>query len=276
MSTPIKPIPGIIQAPPQPYEFIGIMGEGGVGKTHFACQFPNPLILDFDKKPFPNVDTVPFWDDAFCRTLVSSAPGAPANRRDALKAWLKKYGKDLAGRTVILDSWSSLMDAFSIQQEFELPRDSGKDSVFAFYRKLKEYALHITETLKSLPCNVIVLIHEMPERDSESGNPTGKIKPSMEGSFADVLTTKFTDYFRLVVSPTDFDPENGQTRKDSKGQPIKFNENYGRFLQIAPNRSFVPVLGHRKSRVVTELKKSYIPATYAAWKENFYGGPGTQ
>lgn len=254
---------GIVTESSRPKEFIGIIGVPGCGKSTFANQFPNPVFLDFDHKAPPGAQCIPFWDINFTRKLTSQSPSEPINAGLALSKFLISERASFTNETLILDSWSSFQDAVDRYQDYIKPRDGGQDGVFAFYRNKITVSTNLMQDLRNLPQTVIILIHELPER-SKDGDLTGKIKPAMEGSFADNMASKLTDYYRLVTYPNNIDVTTGKATTE------KLSENYGRYLQLFPNNVFTPVLGHDKSKVITEKKKAFIPATYLSWMENFY------
>ena len=251
----------VLPAPSSMNEFIGIIGVPGAGKTTWACLFPNPIILDFDKKSPPGVPTIPFWDESFCRSYYKQSPSAPVNRRDCLKAFILKEAINLSKHTIILDSWTSVQAAFDSYSEYERPRDDGKDNVFAFFRNKIKYADEILTLLRSINTTTIITIHEKPERNKD-GDLTGKIKPNMEGSFSDTLPSMLTDYVRIVVDPTDVDINTGKPKlKD--GKPIEL---HGRYLQMIPDKVFDPVIGHNKTKNIIAKNLAYVSAdTYADW-----------
>ena len=251
----------VVTAPSAINEFIGIIGVPGSGKTTWACRFPNPIILDFDRKAPPGVPTIPFWDEQFCRSYYKQQPSAPVNRRDCLKAFILKEAINLSKHTIILDSWTSVQAAFDSYSEYERPRDDGKDNVFAFFRNKIKYADEILTLLRSINTTTIITIHERPERNKD-GDLTGKIKPNMEGSFSDTLPSMLTDYIRMVENPIDVDINSGKPKlKD--GKPVELR---GHYLQMIQDKVFDPVIGHNKTTNIIAKNLAYVSAdTYADW-----------
>ncbi len=262
---PSRPDPWISISTRGEYDCIGIIGPAGSGKTRFACQFPKPLLYDFDRKAPAGIETLPFWKDEFVKSIKPSS--GLANRRDALRAFLELHARSYPNHTHILDSWTLIQSAFDEYTEFEKPRDTGKDAVFSFFRKKIEYSEKICSLLRGLPVTVIVTMHETPERNDDGGE-TGKLKPLMEGKFADALPGRMTDFYRLVINPIDVDFQTGQPRKDDKtGRPLELRANCGRYLQVTPSRAFTPVLGQHKMEYILSNKISFLPATYEDWKK---------
>lgn len=215
MTTPYEPKDAVpLGADSNQLFRIGIQGPPKTGKTWAALTFPNPIVLDFDNNlrgfsevyPDKKILAVPFWNATFCDTLGVRCPrpGSPPNQRDALRVWLAKEARNFTPtQTLVLDSWTRLQDGFDKQQELE-PSYTKKGEIdeFAFWMKKQEYARDIIEFLNSCNCNIVVTFHETVERDS-SGKVTGKMKPMMDGRFADKLAGYFTDWFRQTVMEDD-------------------------------------------------------------------------
>jgi hypothetical protein len=130
----------------------------------------------------------------------------PLNVRDAAKKWLQVFGSQLTSdMTLVEDSWTSLQNRFDLQSqlahEISYSR-SGEEDKFAFWRLKQKYSAEMTELYKSLKCNVVVICHEVRERN-EDGNLTGKLKPLMQGGFADQLAGQFTDSYRQICLTPD-------------------------------------------------------------------------
>ena len=230
---------------------LGIMGPAGIGKTWSALTFPNPVVLDLDNKlggyreAYPNVKfpVLPFWSRDFVENTLKVSnmglgkptdPKFPANARDAVDKWLTIEGPKLSPeQTLILDSFTSLNDAFTNQTSLPHEKEytkTGQEDGFAFWKKLLAYNTKICSLLKNLPCNVVAIFHELPER-SEDGIVIG-IKPLLQGQSADKIPGYFTDFYQqkyLVNDPqkpiTYFKFENGergayvwQTCKDRRFQ----------------------------------------------------------
>ena len=207
--------------PKQPIRLL-IQGPPGEGKTWAALTFPNPIIRNFDNKltgykeahPDSKISTVIF-DEKLCVEQLKCSnmgfgkpnnPAMPLNIRDAAKKWLQVFGPQLTpDMTLIDDSWTSLQNRFDLQSQ--LPHEisysrSGEEDKFAFWRLKQKYSAEMTELYKALKCNVVVICHEVRERN-EDGNLTGKLKPLMQGGFADQLAGQFTDCYRQVCLTPD-------------------------------------------------------------------------
>lgn len=264
---------------PTDNEFIGVIGAPGVGKTSWATGipaldikgFPNPLILDFDRKVAKGFETIPFWNDDFVRSVCKTklSQSSPPNRRDALIDFLESNGKYLSSYTIILDSWTAVQAAYDLYTDFERPRElakgvEDKTAGYAFYRNKIAYSEKICALLRGIPTTSIITVHEMVER-TEKGDLTGGIRPLMDGKFADAMAGKFTDFIRIVLYPNDLDFDTGNIRKVNN-MPVELTGNHGHYIQMVPTRVFTPVIGHNKIQYLIKNKLSYIPATYEAWK----------
>lgn len=203
---------------------IGIAGAPKTGKTWSALTFPNPVVLNFDNNlrgfqevyPDKKIMQVPFWSNEFY-TKVLGIPlvrNITPNARDGIRRWLEKEGSKLTpADTLILDSWTMYITKFDAQYDAEpLMTFKGEVDTFAFYRHKKNYSEQLLDKLKGLNCNVIVLFHEQQDRD-DKGNPNGKLKPAMEGQFADKLAGFFTDWFRQVIQVEEVTAADGKTKK---------------------------------------------------------------
>lgn len=177
----------------------GFQGAPNSGKTTAALKFPNPLVLDFDKKLPPNVPSIPFWNPDFVNKITPCA--IRPNRRDALKRWLKEARQLIdPGTTLILDSFTRVNAEFDLHAEADPTpylSKSGNVDGFEIYRQKLLYCHTIFEYLQALPCAVIVTFHEQVDRD-EKGNLTGKMRPLVTGQFGDQVAGLFSNFFRCA------------------------------------------------------------------------------
>lgn len=187
---------GITQSKVQTNLF-GFQGAPNSGKTTAALKFPNPLVLDFDKKLPPGVPSVDFWNPDVVNRITPCS--IRPNRRDALKKWLSEARTMLApDTTLILDSYTALMADWDLHAEADPSpylNKKGEVDGFEVHRQKLLYNLTIIERLSSLPCRVIMIFHEQIERD-EKGNATGKFRPLVSGQFGDQVAGKFSNFFR--------------------------------------------------------------------------------
>jgi len=193
---------------------LGLQGVAGVGKTWSALTFPNPVYCDIDNKlkgyleqnPSSSFPVLQFWNRDFivntCKCSNSEGkdnPKHPPNMRDAFKYWLTEEGSKLTtDQTLIIDSWTSLQTGFDLQSRLQhevvYSKKTGEVDTFAFWGKKKSYSTEITDLIKRLSCNVILLCHEQYERDDD--NKIIGIKVLMDGSFSYELPTQYTDWYR--------------------------------------------------------------------------------
>lgn len=235
---------------------IGLVGEPGVGKTTAALTFPNPIYLDFDRNLPPNVDCVPFWNPAVCDRLaprlghLQLAP--PPNVFGALVAWLAREGPRIQpGSTIILDSWSTFQNMLDEQIQHEINREEAKDQKWTFYRYKKERSGSIMNGIKRLRCHVIIVFHEMPERD-EQDRITG-IKALMTGAYKDELAKDVPDFWRMRLF----------TKPAQVGNVTLAP---GRYFQTRPDPIFTAKL-NAKLNAAMPKDLSYIPADFQELKK---------
>lgn len=187
---------GITQSTVQTNLF-GFQGAPNSGKTTAALKFPNPLVLDFDKKLPPGVPSVDFWNPEVVQRITPCS--IRPNRRDALKKWLSEARTMLdPSTTVILDSYTTLMVDWDLHAEADPSpylNKKGEVDGFEVHRQKLLYNNTIIERLSALPCRVIVTFHEQVERD-EKGNATGKFRPLVSGQFGDQVAGRFSNFFR--------------------------------------------------------------------------------
>lgn len=196
--------------------FILLVGAPSSGKTTACMTFPNPRFINLDNKLPAGAVAIPFHDPAFCDKYAPRAHGAlPPNRRDAVINWLLQHVHQLSpDTTLILDSFSSLSDAFHLQAEkvedIGTSKAGNKALLKVFGAKLA-YLEPVFSLLKLAPCRVVVTAHTMPDYDAE-GNATGGVKPFCTGSFSDKLAGYATDTFLQYV---DVDPNTGRPKVEN-------------------------------------------------------------
>lgn len=192
-------LPGVITSG-EPLNLIAIQGEPNSGKTYAALTFPNPLVLDFDKKLPAGIQSVPFWNTAYVHQLMNTKPPVFCNQRDAIRKWLKNYGPSIpADTTLVLDSWTNLQKCFDIFAENNQEHYYSKENKYdrwAVYRHKIFYSFEILNLLKGLACTCIVTLHETWLTDRQ-GNESGKFKPLMDGQFRDELMGHMGCAFRM-------------------------------------------------------------------------------
>ena len=170
---------------------IGIQGEPNTGKTAAAISWPNPLLLDFDKKCPPGVQTIPFWDASWIHPYMRTKPPLFANRKQALINWLRDAGPSLPPDiTLILDSYTAVEHSyqeFVNQSRAQFTTTTGEFNQRAMYLDMLNFNIELFALLKSTPCPVIITFHEQAARN-EKGQPTGKFRTVVRGGqFKDIL-----------------------------------------------------------------------------------------
>jgi len=201
---------------------IGIQGAGGSGKTTAALTFPNPVVADIDNNVDLNnalaagvdpktVSILKFHDKDFLRTIPASNP------KDGIEIWLTNHLSKLdVSQTFILDSWTFLQDAFDLHTPVPISKSSGAEDWMAWWGLKQDYSQSIMKLLQSCKCNVIVLFHEVAERN-DKGTLTGRVNPLMQGRFADKLHNYFPYWFRQFALDKITDPEKIKTEIAAMG-----------------------------------------------------------
>lgn len=252
-------VPGATISKPS-HEIIALVGLPGSGKTTACKTFPAPrLWVDFDHKLPAGEQTLDLWSAEFCDVTMKAKrtfPSAPPNRRDALRAWLREYGSSIPeNATFIIDSWTIMQNSFDqqTQQEEDL---AAKPNPFSFWKRKAAYAIEVCEMLKACKCRVVVTFHETIERNEE-GDPTGKIRPVMDGGFKDQLLGHFTDAWHQVCNPLARD-DNGKYIMDGNKPRV----NKGFFWELIGsdvfNTNTNPNLGEKVRRHNIRM----VPADY--------------
>jgi len=213
-----------VNPPPNPPRRLLLQGEGGTGKTIASATFPNPIYLELENTLDQHKDTlkaihginvedikrVPFWREEFVvgylqkemnKTGTSAKVAGVLNRRDAILHWIQIYAIKLPPEvTLIIDSWTRIQEAFDHWTEANPVMTKGNEvDKFDFWRRKQAYSEKICSVIEKLPCNLVVICHEMPEW--ADGAPTGKILPLQQGGFQGKLKTYFPDVYRSVFIP---------------------------------------------------------------------------
>ena len=196
---------------------LGLQGAPGTGKTYSALTFPNPIVLDIDNglTRFGGTDltTVPVFDHDWCCNLANGKykpkkQGQTPDRMSIIEDFLLEEAMKMSDQqTLIIDSWSSLQDAFD--QEQNLPHrvvkrmtKTGEEDKFKFWDEKIKYSKRILSLVRSLKCHVIVTFHELQVRHPDTGVLLDKVAPLMQGKFVAELKRFFTDWFRVVNEET--------------------------------------------------------------------------
>lgn len=248
---------------------VGIQGAANTGKTWAALTFPNPVVADFDNgltsKMGENVIAIPFWSDSYCVDVLGAkitqgtSEGIPTkvvNKRDAFRKWLSVEGIKLeADQTLLVDSWTTLQNAFDAQTELEpVYTKNGSVDDFAFWKRKIMWSTDVLETLKGLACHVVVIFHEIQQRDKVTGLLLDKVKPLMQGQFVAELPIYFSDFFRQHCFH-----KMGRDGKPTlvNGKPLDKDISY--WWQIKSDSQF-----DAKSRL-KHRPEAFVPATYESF-----------
>lgn len=193
---------------PDADKFVVCCGSAFSGKTTFALTFPDPVVLDFDRKiPKAGVKNIEFWNESLIRQLAPQAnpQSRYVNRRDALQNWLIDNIGKYPNSTGVLDSLSNLETAFHQQTEFVEGVKANVGGGQLFGRKMS-YLCDIFALLKDVFGRVIVNVHLAPivaiNPQTGADFQTGKCKPACTGSFAERIPTFATSILFLQRETT--------------------------------------------------------------------------
>lgn len=205
-------IPSNATPPTQHTTFrVGLQGRPKTGKTWSALTFPNPFVIDIDNNiprnhpAFGLVQTAPIWNEDWTKQHFPRAGGV---KHHIVGQWLATEGRKFGtNQTLILDSITLLGNYFDAYYQNN-PVYSSKgvlDKWFAWREKIRFFTdLH--DTIKSLKCHFVAIVHETNDYDDE-GTVIG-IKPLLTGAYGDQLAGQYCEWFRQV---TEEDKASGKT-----------------------------------------------------------------
>lgn len=211
---------------------LGIQGEPGTGKTTSALTFPNPVVINFDDGLGghfgKDVIEFPVWSYDWCIKYGCSPTKPQKNpqpdRKSATIKILKGCLYLTEDQTLILDSWTALQTAFDIEQATHPLIQNGEINAFDFWEKKIDFSEDVISLLVSMKCHVVVLFHEVLERDKKTGLLLNKCQPMMQGKFQTKLKLHFPNYFRMLAE--------GEIDKDGKELGCKY------FWQVKADSKF--------------------------------------
>jgi len=193
---------------------LGLQGAPGTGKTYSALTFPNPIVLDIDngltKFGGSDLNSIPIHSFEWCCDYCDGKfkprkDGQTPDRMSIIEHFLMQDALRMTGeQTIIIDSWSSLQDAFDQEQLLPHRRATrmsraGEEDKFKFWDEKIKYSKRILSILRSLNCHSIVAFHELQVRHPDTGVLLDKVAPLMQGKFVAELKRFFTDWFRNVA-----------------------------------------------------------------------------
>lgn len=198
---------------------IGIQGPSGSGKSTSAATFPNPIFMNFDnriKHLADKVTQIPFYDAEFVKAFLSkvgiskhyvqSSGGSLSsvvNIRNAVIKFLElEAPKFTPKQTLVFDSWTTFQDGLDAVIEAGGPYYTKKmeENPFEFWAQKKDASERISKLLTELKCNVVVLFHELQQRDPKDGRLLDKIQPLMQGGFTPKIKLYYDYFFRQKLS----------------------------------------------------------------------------
>lgn len=197
---------------------VGIQGPPGSGKTASSLTFPNPIIALFEKPDLVGMLKLPhlvgvkpvllkFYDtdwltsSSFKKFTPREDPRSWISPAHAFKAWLEVDAKKLGQeQTLIIDNWTRLQEQFDkVNFAYDTLTKDGKIDSFAPWDRKIVISEDISNSLIALNCNVVVLFHELQERDKATGQILDKLQPLQQGKFITKLKSYFPNFFRQRV-----------------------------------------------------------------------------
>lgn len=260
----------------------GIQGYAGSGKTWAALTFPNPVVANLDRGLGAHIGRsdvleIPFYSSTFCKSIDPNYD--PSRKKDLLLTWLEKHGSKLQpNQTLVWDGNTSTQNSYHAWYEANkhkfLTRD-GKINEFAEWNQKLSYYSTLFDILKTLPCHVVFICHEVDRSDKvpigEAKRYSGKIRPLLTGQAGDEMISHFTDWFRqhCADKPKSFDEVKDeslklwrmQTKQEFKAMADSFQGNSIYFWQTEGDDLF----DAKASSFVNAPR--YIPANYTSFEK---------
>lgn len=195
---------------------LGIQGPAGSGKTTAALTFNNVLLAAFERPDLEGIFTLPqfagkqkppilpFYDAEFVtKTLQQPMSGEQFDSPNCFLNWLRKAGPKLAKeQTLVLDNWTRLQEHFD-RVNWNAPLyptygRGGQIDDFAPWNRKIDFAENVSNALLALKCNVVVIVHEIQEREQGTGRLLDKVQPLMQGKFLAKMKSYYPNFFRQV------------------------------------------------------------------------------
>jgi hypothetical protein len=200
---------------------VGIQGPPGSGKTTSALSFPNPVVALFERPDFrgvlqelPHLKDVkpvilPFYDaDFILNKLKQPKSGEHFDAASAFVKWVQTESIKLTQQqTLVIDNWTRLQEQFDkVNWSAPLyPTYSRKGEIddFAPWARKIDFAESVSNALLQCKCNIVVIFHEVQEREQGTGRLLDKIQPLMQGKFVAKLKSYYPNFFRqrCVITP---------------------------------------------------------------------------
>lgn len=232
---------------------VGIQGAPGSGKTAAALTFLNPIIALLEKPDLKGLLTLPHltsvkptllpfysneWLDEH-KLPKFSPPGVSGLLYDSagcFKKWLDGSARKITReQTLIVDNWTRLQEHFDkINWSYKTLTKRGEEDDFAPWERKLTFSEEVMNQLVSLQCNVVVLFHEIPERDKATGQLLDKIQPLQQGKFIAKLKSYFPNFFRQLCI------ENKETKQMEYVWQVKGNSGFDAKCSKPNLPTFVP------------------------------------
>jgi hypothetical protein len=198
-------------------KIVGIQGPPGSGKTVSSLTFPNPVIALFEKPDLKEMVKIemlvgikpvllPFYDIAWLDQhkfpkFDAGVDGykmthSPAH---AYHRWLITDAQKLSNeQTLITDNWTRLQEHFDrINWSYKtFAKKTGEEDHFEPWDRKIVFSENVSNALIGLSCNIVVLFHEIPERDKQTGQLLDKLQPLQQGKFIAKMKSYYPNFFR--------------------------------------------------------------------------------
>lgn len=199
--------------------FLGIQGEAGTGKTASSLTFPNPILALLEKPDLEGIMSLPHLKEMAVPPILPfyknewldqhkfpkfNAPGSNEYKHDpagSFKTWLEGTARQITNQqTLVVDNWTRLQELFDeLNWSYKTYSKKGEEDFYVPWDRKLDFSEQVMNALVSLDCNVVVLFHEVRERDKATGLITEKIQPLQKGQFIVKLKTYFPNFFRQRV-----------------------------------------------------------------------------
>lgn len=162
-----------------------LYGDSGTGKTCFASSFPGPLrVFDFDGK-ITSAASFHKGKDFLSEIEVSQYPlEAPSGQKrpflkfiDDLNEFAKEQAEKQTYKTVLVDSFTTLLDQISHEEMKQRSSKSGRDSMLGVevpnlkdYQIMNSFTKHLVQKILSINVqNIVFTAHIMQDKDETTG-----------------------------------------------------------------------------------------------------------
>lgn len=193
------------------YARLLIYGAPGVGKTTFAAQAPNPVIMDYENSS----ETLRNTDKS--DTPVISDRKALSNFTDVIDFIRKPNEFD----TIIIDSISSMNDTFLMEHMRSQKNRDKHIALFQDFRKMNNVLKEIFYEMITVPKNVVLVAHEKVLRNED--NKILEVRPQLPPGAEASIERLINEVYYMEVKPNLRGPSDRILHVDSQGKILAKN-----------------------------------------------------